>query len=236
MASSGGLFHLIALVTLFLCLIFPSPSLSADGEKVKLSLYYESLCPGSADFIANHLVKAFENDLINIIDLNIVPWGNAQIDNRTGAFICQHGEDECYLNTIQACAIEVWSDLERHFNFIRCVEGNVSEGGLQSWKVSAAYQEESSSSNVAASKVWESCAEELKLEEAGIYMCYTSGRGRELELQYKTETDQLIPSHQYTPWVTVNDKPLYDEFLNFVDFVCKAYRGLDKPIACNSTS
>ncbi|KAK3406828.1 gamma-interferon-responsive lysosomal thiol protein [Eucalyptus grandis] len=234
MASGGGLFP-FALVTLFLCLTFPSPSLSSDDDKVKLSLYYESLCPGSADFIANHLVKAIDNGLINIIDLQIVPWGNAQIDNRSGAFICQHGEDECYLNTIQACAIEVWSDLQPHFNFIRCVEDKISKGGLRSGKVSAAYQEKPSS-NVAASKVWESCAEELKLEEAGIYKCYTSGRGRELELQYKTETDMLIPPHEYTPWVTVNDQPLYYEFLNFMDFVCKAYKGsLAKPPACNST-
>ncbi|KAI6675230.1 hypothetical protein NL676_003136 [Syzygium grande] len=232
MASGGRVFP-FALVTLFLFLISPSPSLSSDEDKVNLSVYYESLCPGSADFIADYLVKAFETDLINIINLRMVPWGNARIDNHTGAFICQHGEDECYLNTIQACAIDVWSDQKRHFNFIRCVERNISKGGLESGNVSAVYQEKSS--NVAALKVWESCAEEQKLEEADIHKCYTSGRGRELELRYKTETDQLIPPHEYTPWVAVNNQPLYDNFLNFIHHVCKAYKGGPaKPLACNS--
>lgn len=88
MASGGRVFP-FALVTLFLFLISPSPSLSSDDDKVNLSVYYESLCPGSADFIANYLVKAFETDLINIINLRMVPWGNARINNHTGAFICQ---------------------------------------------------------------------------------------------------------------------------------------------------
>ncbi|KAI3441413.1 uncharacterized protein J3R85_002319, partial [Psidium guajava] len=202
--ASGGRSFPFALVTLLLFLISPSPSLSSDGGKVNLSLYYESLCPGSADFIANYLVKAFDTDLIDIINLKIVPWGNARMDSRTGAFICQHGEVECYLNTIQACGIEVWSDLKPHFNFIRCVERNVSEGGLQAGKVSAVHQEKSS--NVAASKLWESCAEELKLEEAGIYKCYTSGRGRE---------DYL-------------------NFIDYVCQAYKG--GPAKPTACNSTS
>lgn len=65
-----------------------SITLPSDSQKVSLGLYYESLCPYSANFIVNYLVKLFETDLISIVDLNLVPWGNAKIrDNNT--FDCQ---------------------------------------------------------------------------------------------------------------------------------------------------
>ncbi|KAB1202255.1 hypothetical protein CJ030_MR8G010089 [Morella rubra] len=44
-----------------------------------------------ANFIVNYPVKLFETDLISIVDLNLVPWGNAKIrDNNT--FDCQADE------------------------------------------------------------------------------------------------------------------------------------------------
>lgn len=54
--------------------VFPSQS-----EKVTVGLYYESLCPYSANFIINYLFKIFENGLISVVDLNLIPYGNAKI-------------------------------------------------------------------------------------------------------------------------------------------------------------
>ncbi|XP_040946699.1 gamma-interferon-responsive lysosomal thiol protein isoform X3 [Gossypium hirsutum] len=79
-------------------------------KKVHLSLYYESLCPYCRSFIVSQLVKVFNTDLLNIINLRLVPWGNAQYVKPKKTIICQHGEDECYLNTIHACAISIWPD------------------------------------------------------------------------------------------------------------------------------
>ena len=94
------------------------------------------------------------------------------------------------------------SHTEWHFNFIRCVEQNISKGGLQSGKVSAVYQEKSS--NVAALKVWESCAEGQKLEEADIYKCYTSGRGREVKPQFRNRKPMLA-------YATTISRSIYEE-------------------------
>ncbi|KAB2087597.1 hypothetical protein ERO13_A04G094900v2 [Gossypium hirsutum] len=91
-------------------------------KKVHLSLYYESLCPYCRSFIVSQLVKVFNTDLLNIINLRLVPWGNAQYVKPNKTIIFQHGEDECYLNTIHACAISIWPDPRKHFNFIYCIE------------------------------------------------------------------------------------------------------------------
>ncbi|KAG6527498.1 hypothetical protein ZIOFF_009601 [Zingiber officinale] len=93
---------------------------SDSASKVSVALYYETLCPYSANFIVNYLAKIFENGLISIVDLELVPYGNARI--RNGTISCQHGPYECLLNTVEACAIATWPDLNEHFSFIYCVE------------------------------------------------------------------------------------------------------------------
>jgi hypothetical protein len=74
---------------------------------VKVEVYTESLCPDCADYIINYLNPFFNNGLIDIVELRIIPYGNARI-HLDGSLTCQHGEDECYLNIIQTCAIRLW--------------------------------------------------------------------------------------------------------------------------------
>lgn len=84
----------ILLLPLLTLLISPNHASSNDADvkvnnddKVTLSLYYESLCPFCANFIANQLGKVFETDLISIVSLRLVPWGNTQRTNNS--WICQ---------------------------------------------------------------------------------------------------------------------------------------------------
>ncbi|KAI4353429.1 hypothetical protein L6164_002380 [Bauhinia variegata] len=97
-------FLLVPLLLLLLLLVAPT---SSSSEKVTVSLYYEALCPYCADFIVNHLVKIFQTGLISSVDLRIVPWGNAWI-RTDGTVVCQYGDDECFLNTIEACTIALY--------------------------------------------------------------------------------------------------------------------------------
>ncbi|GMG98185.1 hypothetical protein Nepgr_000025 [Nepenthes gracilis] len=189
-------------------------ALPSDTEKVSLALYYESLCPYSANFIINYLVKIFEDDLISIIDLKLVPWGNAQIRGNN-TFDCQHGPSECLLNTIEACAIDIWPDLFEHFPFIYCIETLVYDHKYPQW---------------------DSCFEKLGLDPKPIGDCYISGRGKELELEYAAETNALRPPHEYVPWVVVDGQPLFEDYENFISYVCKAYKGSTVPSACNDLS
>ncbi|XP_059431116.1 gamma-interferon-responsive lysosomal thiol protein-like isoform X2 [Corylus avellana] len=159
--------------TLFLMFFFLFTSSSAsrilpsNSQKVSLGLYYESLCPYSANFIVNYLAQLFETDLISVVDLKLVPWGNAKLRGND-TFDCQHGPSECLLNTVEACAIHAWPEL--------------------------------------------------------------------LELQYAAETNSLEPPHEYVPWVVVNGEPLYEDYENFVSYICKAYKGTAVLEGCSSVS
>ncbi|KAK4417222.1 hypothetical protein Salat_2547800 [Sesamum alatum] len=48
--------------------------------------------------------RIFQTDLLNIVNLRLVPWGNTQIRSND-SWICQHGVDECQLDVTEACAI-----------------------------------------------------------------------------------------------------------------------------------
>jgi len=205
---------------LFLIFFFLFTSSSASrilpshSQKVSLGLYYESLCPYCANFIVNYLAQLFETDLISVVDLKLVPWGNAKLRGND-TFDCQHGPSECLLNTVEACAIHAWPDLSEHFPFINCVE-------------TLAYQHKYPE--------WESCFDKLNLDSKPIADCYSSGYGKELELQYAAETNSLEPPHEYVPWVVVNGEPLYEDYENFVSYICKAYKGTAVLEGCSSVS
>ncbi|EOY34583.1 hypothetical protein QUC31_018366 [Theobroma cacao] len=217
MAASRPAVALSLLCSLFLLCPFSSASaitLPSDSHKVSLTLYYESLCPYSANFIVNYLGKLFEDDLLSIVDLRLVPWGNAKLKGND-TFACQHGPGECLLNTIEACAIDAWPQLNDHFPFIYCVETLVYE---------LKYLE------------WESCYGKLGLDSKPISDCYSNGLGLKLELQYAAETNALEPPHKYVPWVVVDGQPLYEDYENYISYVCKAYKGAAVPKACSGLS
>ncbi|XP_062028667.1 gamma-interferon-responsive lysosomal thiol protein-like [Rosa rugosa] len=85
------------------------------NQKVTLSLYYDSLSTSCATLIiVKNLAKIFDDDLITILNLILVPWGDAYANksNNSTAF-CQHRPDGCKLNFLEACAIDVMHDVVR---------------------------------------------------------------------------------------------------------------------------
>ncbi|KAL6503275.1 hypothetical protein OROHE_023904 [Orobanche hederae] len=178
-----------------------SRKISPENSRVTLSVYYESLCPYCANFIVNHLVKIFQTDLINIVDLRLVPWGNTRIQ-ANGTWICQHGADECLLDVTEACAINAWPSVETHFKFIYCVE---------QLHLMNTHSE------------WRSCFGSTHLDSNPLDNCYNNGLGYQLEKEYAVETGNLNPRHRFVPWVVVNNLPLQEDFQNFISYICEAY-------------
>ncbi|KAL5701835.1 hypothetical protein ACHQM5_027129 [Ranunculus cassubicifolius] len=209
--ASSSLFSLCVVVSL-LSFFFSSSFSVTPNEKVKLDLYYETLCPACSDFMVNGLPEIFDNGLIKYVDLNLVPYGNARLNS--GNITCQHGDDECKLNMVEACAIQAWPKVYKHYVFIYCVENLV---------VNNNYTE------------WESCYADTGFDKKPITNCLNSSMGKQLELRYANETASLKPPHQYVPWVVVNNKPLKEEYGKFMSFICKAYRGTP-PKACKHIS
>ncbi|KAF8093656.1 hypothetical protein N665_0381s0016 [Sinapis alba] len=209
MASSSSqrlVFFCLACVLLF---TLSYNFVAGESDKVKLNLYYESLCPYCQSFIANGLVKIFDSDLHTITDLKLVPFGNAHVSDKL-TVTCQHGEEECKLNAIEACAIRTWPDSNVHYSFIRCIENDTTN--------------------------WESCFTQHGGLKA-IKDCYSSDLSKTLILDYANQTLSLKPKHIYVPWVTVNSKPLYEHSYDFVAHVCKAYKGkASLPKICHSSA
>ncbi|GFP84237.1 gamma-interferon-inducible lysosomal thiol reductase [Phtheirospermum japonicum] len=193
---------------------FSTAAASNNDDKVTLALYYESLCPYCSNLIVNYLYKLFDSDIISITDLKLIPYGNAKIKPNS-TITCQHGPWECLLNTVESCAIDAWPDVKDHFPFIYCVESLVYEHNYT---------------------YWETCFEKLGLDASPVTRCLNSDRGTELELAYAAETSALQPPHKYVPWVVVDGQPLYDDYRNFVSYICKAYKGTAIPSACSSES
>jgi interferon, gamma-inducible protein 30 len=87
MASSSRA-SLLAALLLFSTLSLNPLICSAKDSKVSLALYYETLCPYSANFIVNYLAGIFDNGLISVVDLDLIPYGNARVSSN-GTITCQ---------------------------------------------------------------------------------------------------------------------------------------------------
>ncbi|XP_023764295.1 gamma-interferon-responsive lysosomal thiol protein [Lactuca sativa] len=181
-----------------------------EAEKVQVTVYYESLCPYCENFIVNYLIDVFTEGIDAIADVKLFPYGNAKV-NANGNITCQHGEQECVFNTIEACAINAWPDVHDHFPFVFCVERYL-------------YHDKADQ--------WESCFQELSLDPKPVKDCYNSGYGNQLELQYAVDTNSLQPPKKYVPWVVVDGQPLYDDYIYIVNNICRAYKGPTLPKAC----
>ena len=112
---------------------FAAIALSATlvaAEKVKVELYYESLCPYCQADITGSFAEAFATPgFLDMADVVMIPYGNAHEypNGNSWTFTCQHGTDECVYNEIEACSIKYVSDPLTSFNFINCVESNNSK-------------------------------------------------------------------------------------------------------------
>lgn len=66
-----------------------SSSSHIDDHKVNLTVYYESLSQPSAIFIVKNLEEIFNNDLIDIVNLQLIPWANSHVNQLNNSISCQ---------------------------------------------------------------------------------------------------------------------------------------------------
>lgn len=143
-----------------------------------------------------------------------MPYGNANTVTVNGHqhTECQHGPVECEGNMLELCAIHLNPKWTTWFPYLVCLEQHGD-------KIIQAGEE---------------CATSAGLDWTSISSCYGDGDGalgKKLVLAASNATGALQPPHQYTPWVTLNGKPLYTTFDNLAQLVCDAYTG-PKPAVC----
>ena len=124
------------------------------SSKVTVTIYMESECPSCRRFSTTYLKQVLQAPGVGeIIDLKIVPWGNAKVTDFEDAsttfnttqqltsileqlktpwdkhpklkFDCQHGRDECLGNAWEACLV---STLPRHEDYFPVFDSIESRG------------------------------------------------------------------------------------------------------------
>jgi hypothetical protein len=184
------------------------------GNKIKISVYYEALCPDSIDFIRNQLSPTYES-LKDNLDVDLIPYGKAtQTKTPSGSwdFECQHGPNECMGNKVQACAIKLFSN-DSAVKFVKCV-------------MSRRRPHESG----------EACGRQLNLDVDALNTCSTGSQGDEYLASLGDRTHSLKPKMTFVPWININDKhdadQQWESLRDLKKVVCSAYNSTDRPSSC----
>ncbi|KAG5054043.1 hypothetical protein JHK85_006553 [Glycine max] len=195
---------------------------SLAHQKVNLSVYYDSLCKTCAKFIIEDLRDIFGNNLISIVNLQLVPWANAYVNNTNKSISCQ--------------------DIQ--YQFVNCFEFLAIKGTIKEWK------EECLNQLGLPKEPFLNCfnmgngTEPLKTAEPPVltvlhrfpvrFEGLSEPDDKLLGKTYINQIAQLDPPPSFVPWVVVNNQPVEKDYANFAHYVCKAYRGVVVPGICNT--
>ncbi|NXA55656.1 GILT reductase, partial [Nothocercus julius] len=182
----------------------------ARAPPVQLSLYYESLCPACRDFVVRQLFTTWLLLPDEVLNVTLVPYGNAQETNVNGTwhFQCQHGPEECLGNMLevrrggrvagvaggtvpprppcpQACLMHEAGNSSDYLPAVACLEsGSSVSGNLEACL--QVYAPQVPAGRVAA--------------------CARGELGRQLMHRNAQLTAALAPPHQYVPWIVLGGK------------------------------
>jgi len=172
-------------------------------KKVKLEIHYETLCPYCTSLIGTDL-KSLWNDaeFRERLDVSMYPAGNVKIfpveglsegwrafhpdlvgDGFEHIFQCQHGEEECLGNMIQACAMKMLDEPADYMPFLFCMES--AEESVEN----AAFR----------------CAKETTtLDARDVVTCTQTAEANKMMFSISNYSDSLSPPRQHAPWVVIN--------------------------------
>ncbi|VDK78909.1 unnamed protein product [Onchocerca ochengi] len=149
---------------------------------IKLSLYYEALCPYCQRFISNHLGIIY-NQFRGLIELEMIPWGNSKL-LQNGTIRCNHGSIECNANKLQSCVLE-YAKMKHALAFIICFERSLNDVDVES--------------------AFRHCSGFIRNHYARIRRCYDSERGTQLQRKAFYHTLSASPNRiSEVPYLLIN--------------------------------
>jgi interferon, gamma-inducible protein 30 len=179
---------------------------SSTAPKVSVQLYDEALCIGCFHFVTEQLVPAYDALGDVVMNVTVVPFGNAELDGDT--LTCQHGEAECDANSYEQCAADIYPYPGRYLPFIDCLYKSFPMGHAD---------------EPFPSSVFAGCARSAALDWASVAACHDD-KARAWQLQVDAAR-QTPKDHKYVPWVVINGEVMdmdKDDF-DLLDYVCTAY-------------
>ncbi|CAG9822492.1 unnamed protein product [Phaedon cochleariae] len=159
---------------------------ASQAERLKVSVYYESLCGDSIRFVKNQLFPVYKL-LGNALQVDLVPYGKASSSNESGklVFTCQHGPQECYGNKFHACAISQ-NSVEESTEFVYCSLSSTEE-------------------SPASDETLERCSNSSGISWKALQSCYESGRADALLIKNGERTSAITPPLKFVPTIIFND-------------------------------
>merc|ERR1711970_733789 len=160
---------------------------AANDPTVKLTVYYEDMCPDSIRFITTQLYPAWQHFGADL-NISFKPFGKANFTETIDGwvFTCQHGPRECVGNKVQACLLNMVQEQEIQVPLINCM-------------MSSAHPPPPTSS----------CLDSLGIsfpEVDWVEACAAGDEGTDLLHDIGVETHGLVPPLYSVPWVLFNDE------------------------------
>ena len=172
---------------------------------VVVQAYTESLCIDCKRFVENTLSPTYKKLGPTVIDLQIVPFGNAKIDKLEQTVTCQHGKAECDANSWEQCAVEQYQ-APTYLEFIGCLEGELPMG---------------SKDQPFSESIFSNCADSAGIEFSILKKCHDNPlMSWMLQLEYAKKTPA---DHTFVPWVLINGNFFDEEKDDFLQMICKEY-------------
>lgn len=180
----------------------------SSPPRIKIQVYIESLCIDSKHFMMEKLLPTYRRLGNQVMDLEVVTFGNAKIDLEAHTVTCQHGAAECDANIYELCAADAYPDIDLYLPFYYCLFDDLPMG----------HREDNFGTDVFAK-----CAEEKNLEFDAIHACHYNN---ELAWKLQKHASSVTPAnHHYVPYVVIDGLHNMDEeHDDLLQVICDAYR------------
>jgi interferon, gamma-inducible protein 30 len=190
---------------------------TSPPPKVKVMASIESLCSGCKAFMNDQLFPVFQLLGSQVLELDVVVFGNSAIDLQGKTVNCQHGAAECDANTYEQCAVDLYKYPDRYLAYLHCLDNELTMGRRD---------------EPFDAPVFAGCARDSALDFGAIKACHDDA-AYAWALQ-KRAAESTPDDHTYVPWVLINGEHTIDEDNDsLLEAVCKAYQsGGGKHPAC----
>jgi interferon gamma-inducible protein 30 len=195
-------------------------SRTTSSPAVQVFIYVEALCIDSKRYFHDQLVPTYDQLGSEVMDLEIVVFGNARIDLANKTLQCQHGEAECDANSYDQCAVDIYPYPDRYLPYLTCLFNSLPMG-----RRSEPYPK----------AVFASCARHAALDAHALQQCrVNSERVWELQKQAAAKSPSEL---NHVPWVELNGDYMDEEQADLLTSVCQLYMesGGSHP-ACGTSS
>lgn len=170
---------------------------------VSVQVSIESLCIDSKNYILDQLVPTFASPLGEVMDLQVVSFGNAHLHTDTRTVTCQHGNAECDANIYQQCAIDNFVYPTRYLPFLSCLFATLPMGHADAlYDVS----------------YFATCARESALDFRALQACHSQDAwAMQVQAAAKTPAD-----HDHVPWVVIDGTYTPEDQSSLSHLICQA--------------